>query len=630
MKNLFAIVVAIFLYTMPLFSQRDTSHVSHSIFEFTKHEKFRFSPAELLKNKNNNLRNYNGNDKKREQTLGNREKIVSDDSLPESEVHAVINPKDSNNIVLSYIKQDMYNPSTMYSCPIFYTKDFGMTWKQSNFMTNTSNPDLISSFGGDPVLTFDADGTAYLFWINVAYTINDNKYDSTFGDICWAYSTDGGENWLQSKRQYISRLKAKYEDTGYFGLDSLFDKEWANADRSNSIYKGNIYVTCTLYDYDSSYSGVTSIIIFRKEKGKQEFLDTPSLVFKADSQFVQFSSIDIDNNGYIHVSFYAGNYGKHALYHTVSKDGGVSFIQPVKISDFNLKGSYLFGSGDQNGNILGVNQYRLYPSPEIAVDKSTKPTAGNIYYTWTSNAADTSSISKTDIYFSRSTDIGNTWSNPIKINDNKNVPSTNQFYSSICVNEGGVLAATWYDRRDFGEGNTNIYSAFSFDGGLTFTKNQKITTETTDFGTIGELNGEFGIGEYHQVVSSKNYAIAIWADGRKNNGDLDIYSAFFPITNNPSGVERITPISDVFQIKDISPNPATTNLNIHFILNQPGQISVYVYDISGSMLIQKQYDEYYFGENNLVIPVKDLPIGTYFIKLQVAGIYSLNKFIVNR
>src|SRR5688572_17585592 len=85
--------------------------------------------------------------------------LVSGDDLPESEVHAVINPNDPTNIIISPIRQDLGNGSVAgISCPIYYSKDFGRTWKKSAFQTLPSDPNAVVVGGGDPVLAFDSRG----------------------------------------------------------------------------------------------------------------------------------------------------------------------------------------------------------------------------------------------------------------------------------------------------------------------------------------------------------------------------------------------------------------------------------------------------------------------------------------
>src|SRR4051812_25702265 len=52
---------------------------------------------------------------------------------PESEIHAAMNPTDSNNIVVSAMHFASTSGSTTLSMPIYYTNDFGRTWVKSTY-----------------------------------------------------------------------------------------------------------------------------------------------------------------------------------------------------------------------------------------------------------------------------------------------------------------------------------------------------------------------------------------------------------------------------------------------------------------------------------------------------------------
>ena len=58
------------------------------------------------------------------------ETVVSDDTEVESEVHAAVNPVDTANIIISPIRQAGSFPAVDLTCPVYYTKDFGKTWKK--------------------------------------------------------------------------------------------------------------------------------------------------------------------------------------------------------------------------------------------------------------------------------------------------------------------------------------------------------------------------------------------------------------------------------------------------------------------------------------------------------------------
>ncbi len=67
--------------------------------------------------------------KQEDHILSATENIVNDDANPQSELHAAINPADTGNIVVSAIQQG----AGTLNYPIYYTQDFGNTWRKSSF-----------------------------------------------------------------------------------------------------------------------------------------------------------------------------------------------------------------------------------------------------------------------------------------------------------------------------------------------------------------------------------------------------------------------------------------------------------------------------------------------------------------
>jgi hypothetical protein len=80
-----------------------------------------------------------------------------------------------------------------------------------------------------------------------------------------------------------------------------------------------------------------------------------------------------------------------------------------------------------------------------------------------------------------SADKGETWSNPIKINDNPpslgKGPRDFRMTPVVAVNQKGIVGVAWYDRRDDPTRRCwDYYMAFSLDGGQSFGQNIKITS----------------------------------------------------------------------------------------------------------------------------------------------------------
>jgi len=108
-------------------------------------------------------------------------------------------------------------------------------------------------------------------------------------------------------------------------------------------------------------------------------------------------------------------------------------------------------------------------SPSMAIDKN-----GNIYLTWSDLRSGGTDF---DIYFSKSTDKGLAFTENIRIND---VTIGSQNTSKIVVDRNGIIHVVWSDaRNDAGD----IYFSKSTNGGNTFSESKKVNDSPQGQGT---------------------------------------------------------------------------------------------------------------------------------------------------
>lgn len=543
---------------------------------------------------------------------------ISGDSFPESEVHAAINPTDSSNIVVSPIRQSAQQAGSLL-CPIYYTKDFGKTWHKSTFLNLPPQNNALILGGGDPVFAFDADGRLYFTWIDL-YATSDN--DSTLAGIFFAKSDDGGETWefSQDHTVVLDAVRAG-APLGIYQLPRFSDKQWMAVDMTEGSHRNTLYVAYVELSITGQTAGKIVVRRLLPETGR--FVNTSVPVSDGSFDLVQFSSIGVDQAGTVHVSFFGYRNGVWGLWHNFSTDGGQSFFEPVLISQVRFGGERFGGQASES--ILGINAERLYPSPYMAVDYSGGETNGNVYVVWTGLGTTKNEGKGFDIYLSRLEGFNDPeaqpeWSRPIIVNDDGT--AGDQFYPSITVSPEGVVIVTWYDKRgDLSGRQTHYYMAYSFDGGRTFQKNIQVSASASDFSTIGNQNGGFGIGEYTQVVATSGYAIPVWGDGRSGNGDLDIYAAFLPITPGNSAAplypDHVSRVEEGLSVGDVVPNPVTgEDAVLTFRLERTTRVHVDLIDVAGATVRTihsgRQFEP---GEHQVTIPTKGLAHGTYFCRL---------------
>jgi hypothetical protein len=116
-----------------------------------------------------------------------------------------------------------------------------------------------------------------------------------------------------------------------------------------------------------------------------------------------------------------------------------------------------------------------------------------------------------DILLAHTDDDGETWSEPLRINDS---PLGDQFMPALAAGSDGSLHAAWYDSRN---GNVNLVYARSADGGETWSTNIRVTSkETAVF--HGRLGDYLGL-----AVGPDGQAFMVWTDRR--TGEQNIYFA---------------------------------------------------------------------------------------------------------
>jgi len=152
--------------------------------------------------------------------------------------------------------------------------------------------------------------------------------------------------------------------------------------------------------------------------------------------------------------------------------------------------------------------------PWVVADRSG-PHAGNLYIGWTQFT-----LAASDLLFSRSTDDGKTWSQPIKLNSVSGLPRDDngalEGFHGI-VGPDGALYTIW-DARD------GIMMATSHDGGATFSKDRRIIPAGPGyFGITGvsRSNGFPQIGMDMRGGKHGGHLYIAWSD--YSNGDVDVF-----------------------------------------------------------------------------------------------------------
>jgi hypothetical protein len=149
------------------------------------------------------------------------------------------------------------------------------------------------------------------------------------------------------------------------------------------------------------------------------------------------------------------------------------------------------------------------PPPAIAADED------DLYVAWHDARND-----DWDVFLSRSSDAGQSWSAPTRVNDDEIRNGRHQYLPDLSVAPDGRVDVIFYDRRRDPENVRNdVYYAYSDDGGRTFSENLRLTSESSDSRTgqrylVPSGQGRGDVGSRISVLAHEDAAVAAWGDSR--------------------------------------------------------------------------------------------------------------------
>ncbi len=350
---------------------------------------------------------------------------------------------------------------------IGYSEDGGTTWKLQL---------LESSYGvyGDPVITADYDGNFY--YAHLADPEGRGRAgDSWLDRIVVQKSTDGGKTW--NNGSYAGHRPPADQD-----------KQWLAVDPDNN----HLYMTWTEFDdYGSNDPSDHSRILFARSLDQGESWSEAIPISEQEGncldgdQTTEGAVPAVGPDGEIYVAW---SYDEKIFFDR-SEDGGESWLdRDVTICD---------QPGGWDIDIPGLG--RANGMPITATDLSNSKFKGRIYVNFCDqrNGSD-----DTDVWLVYSDDKGNTWSDPVRVNDDP--IGKHQFFTWMSVDPmTGAIYIVFYDRRDHSDETTDVYVAWSFDGGQTFV-NRKVSD------TPFIPNTRVFFGDYNNISAYDGVVRPIW------------------------------------------------------------------------------------------------------------------------
>jgi len=346
--------------------------------------------------------------------------LIGNHYSPE-EVSIALNPRNPQQIVAGANLNNYY-----------YSTDGGLHWTGSTLVSP------VNGVYGDPCLFVDTSGAFYFQHLSNPPVGTGSWVDR----IVTQRSTDGGKTYDPGSS--VGKNGTKVQDKPAPAVNP---------------FNNDLYVCWTQFDvYGSHNPADSSIILFSKSTDHGSTWSTPVRISRQAGDCVDSDSTVegavpcVGPGGEIYVAW-AGPLG---ITFNKSTDGGITWMPSESVV-----GPFPGGWDYKIGGLMRCNGM-----PSTGCDLSKGTHRGNIYITWSDQRNGTDDA---DIWITRSADKGITWSSPKRVNNDP--PGKQNFMPWMTVDQAnGDVYVVYYDRRAYPTGDsTDVYLSRSTDGGNTFT-----------------------------------------------------------------------------------------------------------------------------------------------------------------
>jgi hypothetical protein len=371
-----------------------------------------------------------------------------------------VDPTNGNRMSIGWRQFDSV-ASNFRQAGVAHTINSGRTWSPRTVL----QPNV---FRSDPVL--NSDNAGRFFYLSLLQTLFDDLWRSL----------NGGQSWT------------------FVAQASGGDKQWFTIDKTNSPGRGFQYQSWS--SDGNNYGGRQ---FSRSTNGGLTWMNPIDI-----PNSPAFGALDVDSNGNLFIGGVELVGGQIWCVRSTNAKNGAVVPTFDQITAVNLGGRIVTG---------GVNPQGLVGQIFLAVDRSGRSTNNNVYML--ASVQPVGAATGSDVMFARSTNGGQTFSAPRRINDDPVNHAKWHWFGTLSVAPNGRIDAVWLDSRN-AENNTNsqLFCSSSLDGGNTWSPNIAISNSFNPF--LGYPN-QNKLGDYITVVSDNGGANVAYA--ATFNGEEDIY-----------------------------------------------------------------------------------------------------------
>jgi len=372
-----------------------------------------------------------------------------------------VDPTNRNKMAIGWRQFDSV-ASNFRQAGYAYTANGGTSWRFPGVLQS-------NVFRSDPVL--NSNNFGQFFYLSLL---------QNFFDDLWR-SLNGGQSWV----------RIAPADGG--------DKQWFTIDNTNSTGHGFQY---QFWSTDGNNYGGRQFS--RSTNGGLNWMNPINI-----PNSPAWGTLDVDSNGNLFIG--GVNLTTNQIWCVRSTNAKNGPVVPTfdQSSAVNLGGH--IASGEP------INPAGLAGQVFLAVDRSGTSTNNNIYVLASVQPA--GFTTGADVMFARSTNGGQTFSAPRRINDDPVNHAKWHWFGTLSVAPNGRIDAVWLDTRNAANNtNSQLFYSSSLDGGNTWSPNVAISNSFNPF--LGYPN-QGKLGDYITIVSDNAGANVAYA--ATFNGEEDIY-----------------------------------------------------------------------------------------------------------
>jgi hypothetical protein len=496
---------------------------------------------------------------------------ISQSVFFDGEPFLAVNPTNPQNMVIAWMGLTL-TPTVRISIKSKVSFDGGATWGSYYTQPHLSN----NTTSADVSMCFRNDGRLYISYI-------DSRQSPDSGVIYVANSTDGGVSWSTPTEAWNL-----LEDTAEIPLD----RPWMVCDNSATSNYGMLYMTTKPVPWEpapnrpyfksSTDGGLTW--------SSPRFVDTTNYLVGSLIE-APMAAVTTTADGAVcaaYPSFLFSQATVPKIYLAKSYDRGNHFdystvlSNPVSAGDTNLKLGYCFVADESDATRMAIA------------------------YTGGQNG-------DADIFVVSTNDGGESWSLPVRVNDDALSNGKHQDMAWASYSSAGRLMVTWRDRRN-GTGTgfqqpSDTYASLSLDNGASFTRNFRLSTVTTPFDSVLFQDGN----DFMCCQLVGDSICTAWGDVR--TGKLNI---FFAKASDSTGIlSNVIQVAseDLFDI-NVYPNPSKDFVTVD-LPNAEGTLTLT--DVDAKVIWEKRN-----ASVKETVDCRTLSAGNYFVKF-ISGNFVLKK-----